>query len=72
MAPSSPSIRKPVLSRSSMKGMGEGGGIAPPAAIANAVRDALVTIGAEVNEIPITPRRAMAPIKAARDAASSS
>src|SRR5271169_2213578 len=36
-----------------MKGMGEGGAVAPPAAIANAVRDALATIGAvgaELNE----------------------
>jgi CO/xanthine dehydrogenase Mo-binding subunit len=33
-----------------MKGMGEGGAVAPPAAIANAVRDALLANGAEVNE----------------------
>src|SRR3984893_13304711 len=32
-----------------MKGMGEGGAVAPPAAIANAVRDALAASGAEVN-----------------------
>ena len=37
-----------------MKGMGEGGAVAPPAAIANAVRDALAAIGAEVNETPMT------------------
>jgi carbon-monoxide dehydrogenase large subunit len=37
-----------------MKGMGEGGAVAPPAAIANAVRDALSAIDAEVNETPIT------------------
>lgn len=48
-----------------MKGMGEGGAIAPPAAIANAVRDALVAIGAEVNETPMTPRRVRAAIVAA-------
>ncbi|WP_420114069.1 xanthine dehydrogenase family protein molybdopterin-binding subunit, partial [Pseudactinotalea sp.] len=34
------------------KGMGESGTLGPPAAIANAVADAL---GAEVNELPITP-----------------
>ena len=49
-----------------MKGMGEGGAVAPPAAIANAVRDALASIGAsggvEVNETPITPRRVLAAI----------
>jgi hypothetical protein len=39
--------------------MGEGGAVAPPAAIANAVRDALASIGAEVNETPITPRRVL-------------
>jgi carbon-monoxide dehydrogenase large subunit len=48
-----------------MKGMGEGGAISPPAAIANAVRDALSRIGAEVNETPITPRRVRAAIVAA-------
>jgi aerobic carbon-monoxide dehydrogenase large subunit len=48
-----------------MKGMGEGGAVAPPAAIANAVRDALAAIGAEVNETPITPRRVLAAIAAA-------
>jgi carbon-monoxide dehydrogenase large subunit len=55
-----------------MKGMGEGGAVAPPAAIANAVRDALSAIGApmgaEVNETPITPRRVMAAISKARGA----
>jgi carbon-monoxide dehydrogenase large subunit len=50
-----------------MKGMGEGGAVAPPAAIANAVRDALSVIGAEVNETPITPRRVMAAIARVRD-----
>ena len=42
-----------------MKGMGEGGAIAPPAAIANAVRDALLAggIDAEICETPLSPRR---------------
>jgi len=52
-----------------MKGMGEGGAVAPPAAIANAVRDALAASGAEVNETPITPQRVMAAIRKAREAA---
>ena len=39
------------------KGIGEGGAIAPPAAIANAVNDALAPLGAEINESPLTPRR---------------
>jgi aerobic carbon-monoxide dehydrogenase large subunit len=39
------------------KGVGEGGAIGPAAAIANAVNDALRPLGAEVSQIPITPRR---------------
>ncbi|HTZ34817.1 MAG TPA: xanthine dehydrogenase family protein molybdopterin-binding subunit [Stellaceae bacterium] len=49
-----------------IKGMGEGGAVAPPAAIANAVRDALAAIGAEVNETPITAPRVLAAIRAAQ------
>jgi carbon-monoxide dehydrogenase large subunit len=40
-----------------VKGMGEGGAIAPPAAIANAVADALAPFGAKVNALPLTPER---------------
>ena len=49
-----------------MKGMGEGGAIAPPAAIANAVRDALKAMGAECNETPMTPQRVRAAVVAAQ------
>jgi carbon-monoxide dehydrogenase large subunit len=42
-----------------MKGMGEGGAVAPPAAVANAVRDALTSLGAEVNETPMTSQRVL-------------
>jgi carbon-monoxide dehydrogenase large subunit len=49
-----------------MKGMGEGGAVAPPAAITNAVRDALGRLGAEINETPLTPRRVQAAIRKAR------
>jgi carbon-monoxide dehydrogenase large subunit len=52
-----------------MKGMGEGGAVAPPAAIANAVRDALAALGAEVNETPLTPARVLAAIQRAKAAA---
>ena len=48
-----------------MKGMGEGGAISPPAAIANAIRDALLKIGAELNETPMTPRRVRVAIEKA-------
>jgi carbon-monoxide dehydrogenase large subunit len=37
-----------------VKGVGEGGAVAPPAAIANAVSDALSVFGAELNVTPIT------------------
>jgi carbon-monoxide dehydrogenase large subunit len=39
-----------------VKGLGEGGAIAPPAAIANAVNDALAPLGVEMLVSPITPR----------------
>jgi carbon-monoxide dehydrogenase large subunit len=45
-----------------MKGMGEGGAIPPPAVIANAIRDALLPIGAELNVTPMTPERVRAAI----------
>jgi carbon-monoxide dehydrogenase large subunit len=48
-----------------MKGMGEGGAISPPAAIANAIRDALRPIGAEINETPMTPPRVRAAVERA-------
>ena len=37
--------------------MGEGGTIGTPAAIANAVADALAPLSVEVNELPIAPER---------------
>jgi carbon-monoxide dehydrogenase large subunit len=37
--------------------MGEGGAIAPPATIANALSDAFRDIGARFSETPMTPRR---------------
>ena len=39
------------------QGPGEGGAMAPPAAIANAVEDALRTRGARIDATPITPSR---------------
>jgi len=39
------------------RGMGEGGTIGAPAAIANAVADALAPLGVEVAELPVTPER---------------
>jgi carbon-monoxide dehydrogenase large subunit len=40
-----------------VKGLGEGGAIGPPVAIANAVCDALAAYGVEFNDTPITPER---------------
>jgi carbon-monoxide dehydrogenase large subunit len=48
-----------------VKGIGEGGAIGPPAAIANAINDALKPLWAEVHETPVTPRRLLAAIAAA-------
>ena len=38
-----------------VKGVGEGGAVAPPAAVANAVCDALAPFGIEVNATPLRP-----------------
>jgi aerobic carbon-monoxide dehydrogenase large subunit len=38
-----------------VKGVGEGGAVAPPAAVANAVCDALAPFAVEVNETPLRP-----------------
>ncbi len=43
--------------RFGIKGMGEGGAIAPPAAVINAVNDALRGMGVEVGQTPLTPER---------------
>jgi carbon-monoxide dehydrogenase large subunit len=52
--------------RFGQKGIGEGGAIAPPAAIANAVNDALKGLGVELLVSPITPRRVVEAIAVAR------
>lgn len=48
------------------KGIGESGAIGPPAAIVNAINDALAGIGAEVTELPANPERILAAIRAAK------
>ncbi|MGA2943470.1 MAG: xanthine dehydrogenase family protein molybdopterin-binding subunit [Xanthobacteraceae bacterium] len=57
----SPSPRNPF----GVKGVGEGGPIAPPAVIANAVSDALRDFKAEFNRTPITPQQIDAVVRAA-------
>ncbi|MBI3513256.1 MAG: xanthine dehydrogenase family protein [Proteobacteria bacterium] len=49
-----------------IKGMGEGGAIAPPATLFNAVNDALRPLGVEVTETPLTPRRLLAALERAQ------
>jgi carbon-monoxide dehydrogenase large subunit len=51
--------------RFGQKGLGEGGAIAPPAAITNAINDALKALGAELLVSPVTPRRIVEAIEAA-------
>ncbi len=38
-----------------IKGIGEGGAIAPPAAIGNAINDALASLGVQVRDLPLSP-----------------
>ena len=48
------------------RGMGEGGTIGAPAAVANAIADALSPLGIEINELPVTPERLYRLISAAQ------
>ncbi len=59
---SSPSPLNPL----GVKGVGEGGAIGPPAAIANAVCDALQPFGIECNATPLRPEQIVEAVKAAR------
>jgi carbon-monoxide dehydrogenase large subunit len=56
--------------RFGIKGMGEGGAIAPPAAIINAINDALKSLGAEIGQTPATPDRILQAVIAAKEARS--
>ena len=47
------------------KGLGEGGTIGAPAAIVNAVNDALAPFGVSIDELPATPQRIRAALRAA-------
>ncbi len=52
-------IETPSISLGGYKGLGEGGAIAAPAAVANAINDALAPFGAECLQFPITPTRVL-------------
>jgi carbon-monoxide dehydrogenase large subunit len=49
------------------KGLGEGGAIGSPAAVINAVNDALAPFGVSIDEMPATPQRIRAALRAARN-----
>jgi aerobic carbon-monoxide dehydrogenase large subunit len=66
-----PAITPSPYTEFGIKGMGEGGAIAPPAVIFNAVNDALKSLGVELNETPLTPRRLLEAIERARPSAPS-
>jgi carbon-monoxide dehydrogenase large subunit len=51
------------------KGLGEGGGIGAPAAVINAINDALTPFGVEIDEMPATPQRIRAALRQAEQAA---
>jgi carbon-monoxide dehydrogenase large subunit len=47
------------------KGLGEGGGIGAPGAVINAINDALAPFSVQIDEMPATPQRVRAAIRAA-------
>jgi carbon-monoxide dehydrogenase large subunit len=51
------------------KGLGEGGTIGAPAAVINAINDALKAFGVEIDEMPATPQRIRALLRAKGNAA---
>jgi aerobic carbon-monoxide dehydrogenase large subunit len=51
-----------------VKGVGEGGAVAPPAAITNAIADALAPFGVEFNATPIKPEQIAQALRATRSA----
>jgi len=51
------------------KGLGEGGTIGAPAAVINAINDALKPFGVEIDEMPVTPQRIRAALRAKQRAA---
>jgi carbon-monoxide dehydrogenase large subunit len=53
------------------KGLGEGGAIGAPAAVVNAINDALVPFGVSIDEFPATPQRIRAALRAAARAKAS-
>jgi len=48
------------------KGLGEGGAIGAPAAVVNAINDALAPFGVSIDEFPATPQRIRAALRNAQ------
>jgi carbon-monoxide dehydrogenase large subunit len=59
-----PSPRNPL----GIKGVGEGGAISPPAAISNAIEDALAPFGIRITRTPVSPSRLLELLAAAEPA----
>lgn len=58
-------IADPAHNLNQVRGVGEGGTLGPYAAIANAVCDALAPLGITIDELPLSPARVHAAIRAA-------
>jgi carbon-monoxide dehydrogenase large subunit len=56
------------MSITKAKGLGEGGGIGAPAAVINAINDALSPFGVAIDEMPATPQRVRAALRKAKAA----
>ena len=54
-----------ILNPLGVKGVGEGGAVSPPAAIANAIVDALRPMGVQINRVPVSPEAVLMAIKEA-------
>ncbi|MGH7832222.1 MAG: hypothetical protein ACREQK_01130 [Candidatus Binatia bacterium] len=50
-----------------MKGVGEGGAIPAPAAVANAVENALEPLGVRLSDLPLTPERIWRAVRSAKN-----
>jgi carbon-monoxide dehydrogenase large subunit len=58
-------IEEPADNLAGVRGVGEGGTLGPAAVIANAVADALAPFNVEPNDLPLTPARVWAALRAA-------
>ena len=59
-------VETPASGPGGYKGVGEGGAIGAPAAVVNAVADALAPLGVEITRLPLTPAAIVELIEAAR------